>query len=55
MTHLGIGGFGFQRGELAFGIHAHDNGVAPLQVGYFVNQSIGHTLFYTFSVKVAES
>lgn len=32
ITHLGIGGFGCQRGVLAFGRRARDDGAVPLQV-----------------------
>ena len=40
-VHLGQRGFGFQRGVLAFGIHAHDNGAAALQVGHHTTLGLG--------------
>ena len=40
-VHLGQGGLGFQRGVLAFGIHAHDDGTAALQVGHDATLALG--------------
>ena len=40
-VHLGQGGLGFQRGVLAFGIHAHDDGAATLQVGHDASLALG--------------
>ena len=40
-VHLGQGGLGFQRGVLAFGIHAHDDGAAALQVGHDATLCLG--------------
>ena len=40
-VHLGQGGLGFRRGVLAFGIHAHDDGAATLQVGHHTTLCLG--------------
>ena len=40
-VHLGQGGLGFQRGVLAFSIHAHDDGAATLQVGHDATLCLG--------------
>ena len=40
-VHLGQGGLGFQRGVFAFGIHAHDDGAATLQVGHHTTLCLG--------------
>ena len=40
-VHLGQRGFGFERGVFAFGIHAHDDGAAALEVGHHTTLCLG--------------